>query len=436
MTESTPTSSGPSVPFGRPMRDAHFGFSSSYTPINHGSYGTYPIPVREVRTALQAEAEESPDPFIILDWPARILESRALTANLLHCATEDLVFSPNATTGVETIIKNIRWQPGDVILVHELVYGSVLANLNWVAETADVRVEILPIAFPMSDDDLVETMTGAVRRINASGKERVRLAIIDTIISLPGLRLPFERLVPRLQAEGALVLVDGAHGIGHIDVDLAALNPDFFVSNLHKWLFVPRGAAAVYVARRHQAVIRASVPTSARLRKVDDVTPGAFVSLFDFIATVDNTNLLTVKASLDFRNQVCGGEEAIRKYSHTLAQESGEIAAKILGTEVMDIAGSCLRDCNFSNVRLPLEVAGEGSGPGGIPAADGDRAALWIKATGSREAGCFFQTCFYRGKFWWRLSGMIYLDVEDFRKAAEVVKGICERAARGEYLQS
>ncbi|KAI2623701.1 putative aminotransferase family protein [Xylaria nigripes] len=423
------TSSRSTVPFGRPMREAHFGFSPDYIPVNHGSYGTSPVAVRKVRTALQAEVEEAPDRFIMIDWPARLKESRALAANMLHCATEDLVFAPNATTGNETILKNQHWNPGDVILAYELVYNAVHASLTWLEETTPVRVEIVSIAFPVTDNALVEAMVSATRRVNASGTERVRLAIVDTIISMPGLRVPFERLVPALQAEGALVLVDAAHGIGHIEIDIGALDPDFLVSNPHKWLFVPRSAAVMYVARRHQGQFRVTVPTSARLRKRMDgeLNENAFSYLFDFVA------------ALDFRNQVCGGEEEIRTYSQQVAREGAKAAVSILGTEVMDLADSCMRDCNFANVRLPLTIVEDESSSatnGAIPALHGERVCSWIKTVGATELGCYLQTCYYRGALWWRLSGMVYLEVEDFRKAAWALKGLCERVARGEYSSS
>ncbi|KAI1430687.1 putative aminotransferase family protein [Xylaria sp. CBS 124048] len=434
MTPSEATPSGPIVPFGRAMRDAYFCFSPDYHPLNHGSYGTYPTTVRQAHQALQALVESAPDRFIALDWPSRLSESRTLTAAFLHCPAASVVFVPNATTGIETVLKNLVFAPGDVVLVYECIYASVRANLAWLEETTPLRVEVVAIPFPVGDDAFVEAMVGAARAINAGANgrgERVRLAIVDVVVSLPGLRTPFERLVPALQAEGALVLVDGAHGIGHVEMDVQRLDPDFLVTNPYKWLFVPRGAAVVYVPARHQRLIRASVPTSARLRGVGDETPGAFISLFDYIAAIDNTNLLTIKAALDFRTEICGGEAAIRSYSQSIAREGASIASSILGTEVMDLpsssSSSCMRDCNFANVRVPLHD---------IPPSHADQVILWLKTTGTRESGCYFQICFYRGVFWWRLSGTVYVDVEDFRKGAVVLGGLCERVARGEYLLS
>ncbi|KAI0868383.1 putative aminotransferase family protein [Hypoxylon argillaceum] len=432
---------GPPVPFGRAMRDAHFGFAPTYTPLNHGSYGATPLPVRAAHAALQSQAEGAPDPFIALDWAPRLRGARAAAAGVLGCAVEDLVFVPNATTGVDTVLKNIAWAQGDVVLVYEIVYEAVRGGLAWLGEMFGVRVEVVPVRLPVADNELVDAFVAAVRKVNATPGERARLAVVDTVVSMPGLRVPFEKLVPALRAEGALVLVDGAHGVGHVDIDLEKLDPDFFVTNLHKWLFVPRGAAALYVPRRNQGLVRTSLPTSVRFRKQGDETNGkAFVELFDFTATLDMTNFLTVQAALSFRAEVCGGEAAIQEYCRAVAREGGDVAAAILGTEVLDATGSCARDCNFANVRLPLEIAAGGNGRSGedgegkIDPALVKQVVLWFKTTGVKESGCFFQTCFYAGSFWWRLSGMVYLDVEDFRRGAGILKALCERAQSGEYL--
>ncbi|KAF2967225.1 hypothetical protein GQX73_g6339 [Xylaria multiplex] len=431
MASSSPLA-GPIVPFGRAMRDAHFAFSPDYTPINHGSYGAYPVSVRDEHVALRTEVEEAPDRFIVLEWPARLRESRAEIARIINCETDEVVFVPNATTASDTVFKNIRWQPGDVVLVYELVYDSAREGLRWLEDTLGVRVEVVPLQIPLPDQEFVEAMVNASRRIRASGRERVRLAVVDTVVSMPGLRVPFEALVPALRAEGALVLVDAAHGIGHVDIDLNTLDPDFLITSLNKWLFVPRGVSVLYVPERNQALIRSSIPTSYRYRKLgSEEGENTFIELFDFVATLDTTNFLMVKAALAFRAQVCGGEDAIRAYCRDIARKGADAAAQILGTEIMDCTNSRMRECYFANVALPLKI---GEDEGEIPPSHAKKVIQWFKEIGVSESHCYFQICIYRAALWWRLSGMIYVDVSDFSKGAEILKALCERAGRGEYI--
>ncbi|KAL7627254.1 hypothetical protein AAE478_001443 [Parahypoxylon ruwenzoriense] len=432
----------PKVPFGIPMRQAHFAFGRQYTPLNHGSYGTVPVSVRAAHAALQADADAAPDPFIALEFHARLAAQRALAAEALHCSdVDELVFVPNATTGSDTILKNLVWNEGDVVLCYELVYGSVAHGLSWLEETRGVEIQVVHPEWPLPDNELVQIMIDAAMNVNAQPGKRVRLAVVDTIISMPGLRIPFERLVPALQALGALVLVDGAHGIGQVGIDLDVLRPDFFVTNLHKWFFVPRGCAALYVPKKHQELIRTSLPTShgftpKRRLGVSDEDGESWVEMFDFTGSDDTTAWLCVQAAIDFRTQVCGGETAIEVYSNVVAQRSAGVVASVLGTEIMDLAGSCIRECFFANVRLPLELGTEmDSSNGKVNPKHAHAVVGWIKAVGVRESGFYFQTCLYRGAWWWRLSGTIYVEVEDFRKGAEVLKGLCERIQNGELAK-
>lgn len=73
---------------------------------------------------------------------------------------------------------------------------------------------------------------------------------------------------------------------------------------------------------------------------------------------------------------------------------------------------------------------------GKIPLSHAARVIQWCREVGVRESGCYTQLYVYYGAMWWRMSGMIYVDEEDFRKAAEMLKGLCERVARREYLET
>src|SRR6266487_1550287 len=104
------------VPFGKRMREDHFTFSPSYTPLNHGSFGAYPRAIQDWQNEFQKLAHERPDTFIVFDLPRLIDESRAAVAPLLGVPVDEVVYVPNATTGVNTVLRNLKWEEGDVIV--------------------------------------------------------------------------------------------------------------------------------------------------------------------------------------------------------------------------------------------------------------------------------------------------------------------------------
>lgn len=83
------------------------------------------------------------------------------------------------------------------------------------------------------------------------GNTKTRLAIVDHITSGTGLILPLSQIIDVCHAKDVQVCVDGAHAIGQVEIDLKGLEPDYYVSNLHKWLFASKGCAFLYVHKKH-----------------------------------------------------------------------------------------------------------------------------------------------------------------------------------------
>lgn len=220
-------------PFGRPMRDGHFLFAPTYTPLNHGSFGTYPKPVQKRFHEVQALSESRPDTFVRYQFPKMLDESRSAMAAYLGVPVDEVVFVPNATIAINVVLRSLVFSEGDVILHLSTVYSAIEKTIEYLRETTKVDNINACVKYPVDDETVVETFHTAIKNAKSNGKV-VRVAIFDTISSLPGVRVPWERLVSICKAEGVLSMVDGAHGVGQIDLNLAKVQPDFFTSNCHK----------------------------------------------------------------------------------------------------------------------------------------------------------------------------------------------------------
>jgi selenocysteine lyase/cysteine desulfurase len=51
-------------------------------------------------------------------------------------------------------------------------------------------------------------------------------------------------------------LIDGAHGLGSIPLDITSLDPDYYITNAHKWFCSPKGTALMYVRKELQTLTR------------------------------------------------------------------------------------------------------------------------------------------------------------------------------------
>lgn len=386
-----------------------------------GSYGTIPTAIQARLHHYQALHERRPDHFIRYTYPALLVENRTALATLLHApVVDDLVLVPNATTGVNTVLRGLPpsfWSPdgNDEILYFGTIYdacGKTIAYLRDATATADrrggrgsgrrrplVHGRPIPITYPISDAALLATFRDTVHRARTHHGRRPRLAIFDTVSSLPGVRVPYEALVAACRELGLLSLVDGAQGVGMLPLDLGALDPDFFVSNCHKWLFVPRGCAVFYVPRRNHHLVRSTLPTShsyvpdpaydddddeeaaATAADASSMLPttssaadddddehhdddgdgggdsSSFAEMFAYVGTLDNSPYLCIQDAIAWRKTVLGGEDRIRAYCFGLAQDGGTKVADILGTWIMQNEEGTLVHCNMVNVALPLVIA-------------------------------------------------------------------------------
>lgn len=418
----------------------------THTPLNHGAFGTYPKTVQKRLHECQALSEARPDNFQRYEFPMMLDRSRAAMASFLDVPVDEVVFVPNATTAINVVLENLRFEKGEVILHLSTVYGSVAKMIEYIHETRGVESVNVAVQYPIDDDVLVSKFQTAIKDVKFGKRRRVGVAIFDTISSLPGVRVPWERLVEVCRDESVLSLVDGAHGVGQIDLELSKVQPDFFTSNCHKWLYVPRACAVFHVPKRNQHLIRTSLPTShgfvPRPRGLgheivnnlmtESSGKSPFVLLFEFVATLDVSPYLCIEEALKFRREVCGGEGKIMKHCEEISSEAGRRVAEILGTNVMDNETKMITKCAFTNVRLPLEI---GNGRGQILEKDMYLVAVWMTAMLVRESDIYSPVFFHARRFWTRLSGQIYLDLGDFEKGARALKALCERAKSGEYLQ-
>jgi selenocysteine lyase/cysteine desulfurase len=193
-------------------------------------------------------------------------ECRESVAKILQCSKDNVALIANATTGTNAVLRDLVYQDNDAIVYTSLIYDAVDKNVDYLIDTERMRgvsLHKVPVRLkmPMTKQDILKTFKAAIDEAQSQGK-RIRIGVVDTISSIPGLRLPWEEMVKILKDNQILSLVDGAHGIGHIPINLSRADPDFFVSNCHKWLYAHRACAVLYVASRNFHLQRTSLPTS------------------------------------------------------------------------------------------------------------------------------------------------------------------------------
>ena len=159
----------------------------------------------------------------------------------------------NATTGVNIVLRSIRWQKGDHILYFpNAIYGACFNTLQFLRDRhEDIILVPIDIVFPCTHAEILAAAEKVIVDTKAQLKpgQRLRLGLMDAICSMPGCVMPWQELCALYRKHGILSLVDAAHLMGQMPVDLGQSQPDFWVSNVHKWCFSTRSVALLYVSK-------------------------------------------------------------------------------------------------------------------------------------------------------------------------------------------
>lgn len=339
----------------------HWSLDPAVTYLNHGSFGATPAAVLALQAELRREMELEPVDFLVRRLPARLDSARQALAVFVGAAPADLVFVPNATTGVNAVLRSLTFAPGDELLTTNHVYAACRKTLEYIASRSGAKVVVATIPFPVEGDDaVVDAVLDAVTG-------RTRLALLDHVTSPTALIYPLQRLIEELDLRGVDTLVDGAHAPGMLPLDLATLGATYYTGNAHKWLCAPKGAAFLFVRRDRQAALHPAA--------ISHGFGQGFQAEFDWTGTCDPTAWLCIPEAIRHLGSLLpGGWPEVMAANHSLA-----VQARSRLCEVLRVAPPCPETMLGSMASIPLPEARPGSPAERL---DSDGLSAWFRERG------------------------------------------------------
>jgi isopenicillin-N epimerase len=379
------------APLGSAVRQ-EWALDPDFLTVNHGSFGATPRVVLAAQHDWQRRLEAQPSRFMRTELPNALRHAADRLGAFIGADGKDVAFVENATTGCNAVLRSLRLQPGDEVMVLTHGYNAVRNTVRFVCERAGARMVEAEVPFPHPD---AETIVG---NIAAALTSRTRLAVVDHITSGSALVLPLQRIVAACHNAGVPVLVDGAHGPAQVPLDMRTLAADWYSGNCHKWLCAPKGSAFLYTHAQRQHDLH---PTT-----ISHGLGKGYLDEFDWTGTRDPGAWLATSVAIDFHRRL--GGEALMARNITLAADAIALLARRLNTEPGAIGA--LAGC-MGVVRLPISAAAT---------------AEHSQALRERllAAGTDAPTHVLAGAIWLRISAAAYNELEDYERLGEIVAGV------------
>lgn len=170
-------------------------------------------------------------------------ETRAAIRRFINApSTDEVIFTYGTTDGINLIAKTFGRQfigAGDEILISTMEHHSNIVPWQMLCEEKGCILKVIPI------HDSGEIDMEAFDRLLT---DRTRLVSVGHASNALGTVNPVKEIIAKAHAAGARVLVDGAQGASHLDVDVQDMDVDFYVFSLHK-MYGPTGMGILYGKR-------------------------------------------------------------------------------------------------------------------------------------------------------------------------------------------
>jgi isopenicillin-N epimerase len=241
---------------------AQFNLSRDWIHMSSFLIASHPKVVRDALERHRRGLDE--DPVLYLkshDDEAPVLDA---AAKYMGARTSEIALTDSTTMGLATLYHGFSFRPGDEILTTTHDHYAHHESLRLAAHRGGAIVRKIPLydrAAGASAPEMVDRIAKAIT-------PRTRAVAITWVHSCTGVVTPVRAIADavakanagRAAEDRAIFCVDGVHGFGVKNVEMADLGCDFFVAGCHKWLFGPRGTGVIWGKAEAWSALQPTIP--------------------------------------------------------------------------------------------------------------------------------------------------------------------------------
>lgn len=257
--------------------------------------------------------------------------TRTKIKEFIHAPSSDQIILTSGTTGSINLVAQTfgraNFSKGDKILISNLEHHSNIVPWQMIAEEKGAIIEVIPV------DNTGVLDLNAYRNLLDS---KVKLVAVNHVSNAIGTINPIAEMIQLAHEHGAKVLIDGAQSVAHLDVDVQALDIDFFAFSAHK-LFGPTGVGVLYGKRELLESMPPYQGGGEMIKEVsfDGTTYNELPYKFE-AGTPNIANVIAFSAAIDYVNAL--SKEALFTQELALLAYATEQLSEIPGLRIIGTA--------------------------------------------------------------------------------------------------
>lgn len=224
-----------------------YNIDKSVVFLNNGAFGLALKDVLKMSNQIIKYSESNPLRYFDRELLPSIAYSTVKIAKFINTDVTNIVLIPNSTFGINCVLNNYKFNNGDVILHFDYLYGATKKNLEYIKtkngeNNVNLNVHIIPIDFPITEKKILANLKNTIQQ-----NKNAKMLILEHISSILGITFPIEKIIKICKKYDVIILADGAHTLGNINLNIDKIKPDIYITNTHKWFGNIKSCSILYV---------------------------------------------------------------------------------------------------------------------------------------------------------------------------------------------
>jgi selenocysteine lyase/cysteine desulfurase len=225
---------------------------------------SHPKPVRDAIEKHRDALDANPVDYYELNFAANENIVREKAAAYMNVSPGEIALTDSTTMGLAMLYSGLRLKAGQEILTTTHDHYSTEKALEFAAAKTGATISRVKL-YEDPANASVDEMVGVLKKGITS---KTKIIAVTHVHSWTGVKTPIKEIASmvkemngsRAAADRIYFCVDGVHGFGVENTNIADIGCDFFVAGTHKWIFGPRGTGVLFARKDAWDMIAPIIP--------------------------------------------------------------------------------------------------------------------------------------------------------------------------------